>query len=127
VVFRVDLRLRSPIIIIFRSRGCEQTTEQSRTLECNPNSRGEKSSQNGEKIGMRGEKSGENGEKYCMDTGFPGGSTPSISDDRLAAAVRLRSAVALELVAGKVRALLDTVQTARGNHRRNGTSSPCMG
>ena len=62
-----------------------------------------------------------------MDTGFPGGSTPSISDDRLAAAVRLRSAVALELVAGKVRALLDTVQTARGNHRRNGTSSPCMG
>jgi hypothetical protein len=46
---------------------------------------------------------------------------------RLAAAVRLRIAVALELVAGKVRALLDTVQTARGYSCRNGTSSPCMG
>ncbi len=48
-------------------------------------------------------------------------------EERLAAAVRLRIAVALELVAGKLRALLDTVQTARGYHRRNGTSSPCMG
>ncbi len=46
---------------------------------------------------------------------------------RLAAAVRLRSAVALELVAGKVLELLDTVQLARGIHRRNGTGSPCMG
>ncbi len=64
----LDLRLRSPIIIIFRSRSCEQTTEQSRTLECNRNSQGEKSGQNGEKFGMRGEKSGENGETYCMDT-----------------------------------------------------------
>jgi len=46
---------------------------------------------------------------------------------RLAAAGRLRSAVALELVAGKVWALLDAVQSARGIHRRNGTGSPCMG
>ena len=46
---------------------------------------------------------------------------------RLAAAVRLRTAVILELVAGKVLALLDTVQTARGYSCRNGTSSPCMG
>ncbi len=56
----------------FRSSSCEQTTEQSRTLECNRNSRGEKSgqklTQNEEKSGMRGEKSGENGEKYCMVT-----------------------------------------------------------
>ena len=51
----------------------------------------------------------------------------STSKNRLAAAVRLRIAVALELVAGKVRALLDTVQTARGYGCRNGTSSPCMG
>ncbi len=41
MAFRVDLRLRSPIIIIFRSSSCKQTTEQSRTLECNQNSRGE--------------------------------------------------------------------------------------
>jgi hypothetical protein len=68
VAFRVDLRLRSPIIMIFRSRSCEQTTEQSRTLEYNRNSRREKSGHNGEKSGMHGEKSGENGEKYCMDT-----------------------------------------------------------
>ncbi len=43
MAFWVDLRLQSPIIISFRSRRCEQTTEQSRTLECNRNSRGEKS------------------------------------------------------------------------------------
>jgi hypothetical protein len=77
VAFRVDLRLQSPIIIIFRSHRCEQTTEQSRTLECNRNSRGEKSGQNGEKSCMRGEKSGENGKKYCMDTY----KTPPNADD----------------------------------------------
>jgi hypothetical protein len=65
VAFRVDLRLQSPIIISFRSRSCEQTTEQSRRLECNRNSRGENSGQNGEKSGLRGEKSGENGEKIA--------------------------------------------------------------
>ena len=43
---------------------------------------------------------------------------------RLAAAVRLRIAAALELVAGKVWALLDAVQTACGIHCRNGTGSP---
>ncbi len=42
VAFRVDLRLRSPIIIIFRIRSCEQTTEQSKTLERNRNPRGGK-------------------------------------------------------------------------------------
>ncbi len=46
---------------------------------------------------------------------------------RLAAAGRLRSAVALELAAGKVWALLDAVQSARGIHHSNGTGSPCMG
>jgi hypothetical protein len=46
---------------------------------------------------------------------------------RLAAAGRLRSAVALELVAGKVRAHPRHRPNARGNSPRNGTSSPCMG
>ncbi len=68
MAFRVDLRLRSPIIINFGSRNCEQTTEQSRTLECNRNTRGENSCENGEKSCMRGKKSGENGEMFCMDT-----------------------------------------------------------
>jgi hypothetical protein len=45
-------------------------------------------------------------------------------DDRLAAARRLRSAVALELAAGKVWALPIAVQPARGIRRRNGTGSP---
>jgi hypothetical protein len=40
---------------------------------------------------------------------------------RLAAAGRLRSAVALELAAGKVWALPIAVQSARGTRRRNGT------
>jgi hypothetical protein len=40
---------------------------------------------------------------------------------RLAAAGRLRSAVALELAAGKVWALPIAVQPARGIRRRNGT------
>ncbi len=58
-----------------------------------------------------------------------GAKAPSklVFEVRLAAAGRLRSAVALELVAGKVWALLDAVQSARGIHRRNGTGSPCMG
>ena len=43
---------------------------------------------------------------------------------QLAAAGRLRSAVALELVAGKVWALPIAVQPARGIHCRNGTGSP---
>ncbi len=50
-----------------------------------------------------------------------------VIDDRLAAAGRLRSAVALELVAGKVWALPIAVQPARGIHCRNGTGSPRMG
>jgi hypothetical protein len=48
----------------------------------------------------------------------------SSAADRLAAAGRLRSAVALELAAGKVWALPIAVQPARGTHRRNGTGSP---
>ncbi len=68
MAFRVDLRLQSPIILIFRSRIGEQTTEQSRTLECNQNSHVKKSGQNGVKSGMHGEKSGENGDFLCMDT-----------------------------------------------------------
>ena len=43
---------------------------------------------------------------------------------RLATAGRLRSAVALELAAGKVWALPIAVQPARGIHCRNGTGSP---
>ena len=43
---------------------------------------------------------------------------------RLAAAGRLRSAVALELVAGKVWALPIAVQPARGIRRCNGTGHP---
>ncbi len=46
------------------------------------------------------------------------------SEDRLAAAGRVRSAVALELVAGKVWALPIAVQPARGIRCRNGTRSP---
>jgi hypothetical protein len=33
VAFREDLRLQSPIIIIFRDHACVRTTEQSRTIE----------------------------------------------------------------------------------------------
>ena len=44
-----------------------------------------------------------------------------MSQVRLAAAGRLRSAVALELAAGKVWALPIAVQSARGTRRRNGT------
>ncbi len=62
MALRVDLRLRSQIIIIFRSHSCKQATEQSRTLECNRNSCGEKIGENGEKSGMLGKKSSENGE-----------------------------------------------------------------
>ena len=43
---------------------------------------------------------------------------------RLAAAGRLRSAVALELASGKVWALLIAVQSARGTRRCNGTGHP---
>ena len=43
---------------------------------------------------------------------------------RLAAAGRLRSAVALELAAGKVWALPIAVQSARGTRRRKGTGHP---
>jgi hypothetical protein len=43
---------------------------------------------------------------------------------RLAAAGRLRSAVASELAAGKVWAPPIAVQPARGIRRRNGTGSP---
>jgi hypothetical protein len=68
VAFRVNLRLRSLIIIFLWGRSCEQTTKHSRTLECNRNSRGEKSGENGEKSGMHEEKAGENGECLCMDT-----------------------------------------------------------
>ncbi len=51
--------------------------------------------------------------------------TPNSTDkDRSAAAGRLRSAVALELAAGKVWALPIAVQPARGIRRRNGTGSP---
>ncbi len=50
---------------------------------------------------------------------------------RLAAAGRLRSAVALELVSGKVWALPIAVQPARGTRRCNGTGHPewvrCLG
>ena len=67
MAFRVDLRLRSPIIIILGAV-VEKITEQSRTLECNRNSLGEKSGENEEKSGMHGEKSGENGELFCIDT-----------------------------------------------------------
>jgi hypothetical protein len=45
-------------------------------------------------------------------------------NDRLAAAGRLRSAVALELAAGKVWALPIAVQPARGARRCNGTGHP---
>ena len=44
--------------------------------------------------------------------------------DRLAAAGRLRSAVALELASGKVRALPIAVQPARGTRRCKGTGHP---
>ncbi len=77
VAFRVDLSLRSPIIIIFRNRACVQTTEQSRTVEYSRPDFWRKiryfwrkiwyEIQFGEKSGNSGEKSGENGEKFGID------------------------------------------------------------
>ena len=52
------------------------------------------------------------------------GPDPVAQQDRLAAAGRLRSAVALELASGKVWALLIAVQSARGTRRCNGTGHP---
>ncbi len=53
VAVRVDLRLQSPIIIIFRNRACVRTTEQSRTVEYTDRISGEKSGISGEKSGMK--------------------------------------------------------------------------
>jgi hypothetical protein len=88
VAFRVDLRLQSPIIIIFRNGACVRTTKQSRTVEYTRLDFWTKiryfwrkiryfwrkiryEIQFGEKSGTFGEKSGENGEKFGIDTDAP--------------------------------------------------------
>uniref|UniRef100_A0A7S0MRH2 Uncharacterized protein n=1 Tax=Cryptomonas curvata TaxID=233186 RepID=A0A7S0MRH2_9CRYP len=50
--FRMDLRLRSPITIIFRDYSSRTFTEQSRKIASAPSGNGEKSGINGEKSGV---------------------------------------------------------------------------
>jgi hypothetical protein len=53
VAFREDLRLQSPIIIIFRDRACVRSTDQSSTVEYTRPNFGEKSGYLKKKSGMK--------------------------------------------------------------------------
>jgi hypothetical protein len=53
MAFRVDLRLQSPRIIIFRNRACVRTTEQSRTVEYTRPDFWKKSGISGEQSGRK--------------------------------------------------------------------------